>query len=251
MKPLSLSILFITLFNYVSLGQTDTSIVTKLSVTVLALRNGESSGTGSFIMTDSNSYIVTASHVAKLMNQNTILIIQGDHNKPITLKITDLANPVIWLSHPNADLSVLKIAPSKTIYDLYLKRRFVPIKMIDTSLIPVPRNLQLTTLGFPLGIGDFEYFSPLSYRSYPSSEFITLPRFDTKVPQTFIILENPSVSGYSGGPVYETGEFQTSGIKSFSGHVVLHGFIHGTISDRTGGKLTAMTPAFYLRDLIK
>ena len=31
----------------------------------------------------------------------------------------------------------------------------------------------------------------------------------------------------------------------------LHGFIHGTISDETGGKLAAITPAYYLTDILK
>lgn len=30
-----------------------------------------------------------------------------------------------------------------------------------------------------------------------------------------------------------------------------YGIMHGTISDDTGGKLAAVTPAYYLSDLIK
>lgn len=30
-----------------------------------------------------------------------------------------------------------------------------------------------------------------------------------------------------------------------------HGIMHGTMSDTTGGKIALVTPAFYLKDLIK
>ncbi len=31
---------------------------------------------------------------------------------------------------------------------------------------------------------------------------------------------------------------------------VLHGVIHGTISDDTGGKIAMITPMYYLKDII-
>lgn len=100
-------------------------------------------------------------------------------------------------------------------------------------------------------MGIQEYFSPLTFRTFPSSGLLTLQRFDTMAPQTFIILENPSIGGYSGGPVYDLGIIQTGNLEMNTGKTILHGFIHGTISDSTGGKLSAMTPAFYVKDFFK
>jgi hypothetical protein len=66
-------------------------------------------------------------------------------------------------------------------------------------------------------------------------------------------LESPSVGGYSGGPVFDLG-YQIVGVMTTttgSGKTICHGLIHGTISDDTGGKMAAVTPAFYLSDLLR
>jgi len=228
----------------------------QLAITVLNLRKEispgkEITGTGSFVAKGNDIYIVTASHVAKDMDDSAYIIIQGENNLPVKIELKKLANPIIWTNHKEADLSILKLNPEQGITQKYLQMRFIPFAMIDTNKVAISRNTQLTILGFPLGLGTAGYFSPLTYRTYPSSSFLTLNRADTKTPQTFIILENPSIGGYSGGPVYDLSIIESGVMRMTGNGTKLHGFIHGTISDETGGKLSAITPAFYLTDLIK
>lgn len=228
----------------------------QLAITVVNLRKEKSpgkeiTGTGSFLTKGNDLYIVTAAHVSKEMDNSAYVIIQGKNNSPLRIDLIKLANPINWVNHPEADLSILKLNPESGIMQQHLQERFIPFEMIDTTKVPVTRNTQLTVIGFPLGLGAVGHFSPLTYRTFPSSSYITLHRFDIKEPQSFIILENPSIGGYSGGPVYDLSIIESGNMTMTGTGTKLHGFIHGTISDETGGKLAAITPAYYLSDLIK
>ncbi|MFC2113307.1 serine protease [Bacteroidota bacterium] len=241
------------------IGQDNATItinVEQLAITVVNLRreikpNVEKIGTGSFITKDNIPYLVTASHVAKIMDSMAYVLIQGDYNKPIKINLNDLANPIAWKHHPKADLSILVLNPNPKISNDLFKFRFIPYSMINTSKTPISRNIELTVIGFPLGLGAVGYFSPLTFRTHASSGFITLSRFDNGKPQTFIVLENPSIAGYSGGPVYDLSFVENKFMRSTGGGTKIEGFIHGTIFDSTGGKLATMTPAFYLNDLLE
>lgn len=261
MKNLTLILLTTLTFSLVMEAQEKGKIIIatadQLAITVVNLRKEKSpgkevTGTGSFISKGNDLYIVTAAHVAKEMDNSAYVIIQGKNNLPVEIDLLKLANPINWENHPEADLSILKLNPDNGIMQQHLQDRFIPFEMVvDTTKVPVPRNTQLTIIGFPLGLGAVGHFSPLTYRTFPSSSYITLNRFDLKTPQTFIILENPSIGGYSGGPVYDLSIIESGGMRMTGNGTKLHGFIHGTISADTGGKLAAITPAYYLSDLIK
>lgn len=78
-----------------------------------------------------------------------------------------------------------------------------------------------------------------------------MSRADTKTLSDFFCLENPSVGGYSGCPVFDLG-YSTNGVMQITKERTwCHGIMHGTMSDNTGGKIAMVTPAFYLRDLIE
>lgn len=66
----------------------------------------------------------------------------------------------------------------------------------------------------------------------------------------FFCLENPSVGGYSGGPVFDMGYEKMGCATATKEKTLLHGIVHGTMSDETGGKIALITPMFYLKDLI-
>lgn len=128
--------------------------------------------------------------------------------------------------------------------------RCFPYDHINDSDIPASRDDELTVIGFPHGLGVQGKFSPLTFRSYASSAFLTLPRADTKTPSDFFCLENPSVGGYSGGPVFDMGYEKMGCATATKEKTVLHGIVHGTMSDETGGKIALITPMLYIKDLI-
>ena len=211
-------------------------------------------GTGTFVATPMEKlYIITASHVARNMNNTGHIVIGDATSKPEIIKwdslIKDISIP--WQHHKEADIAVAEINPQQTTLKK-LTKRFLPIEIFSKEHVPPSRDLQLTSLGFPLGLGINGYFSPLTFLSRASSDFITLPRFDTETPCAFFILEDPSIGGYSGCPVFDL-SIQKIGpltINNTTG-TTCYGIMHGTISDDTGGKLAAVTPSYYLFDLIK
>ncbi|MGZ3883447.1 MAG: S1 family peptidase [Bacteroidia bacterium] len=251
---MKICVFVLALFNFINLkGQNLNVSADQLAMSLINLRRiadtNTTTGTGSFFECNGKYYIVTAAHVAKYMDKTAIAIIDNGNNKPVTLKLTDLALPVNWVFHKEADLAILKLNPGKELREI-IKNRSIPFSAIDTSKKSVPRNVELMVFGFPLGIGVGEYFSPLTFRTHASSGFITCNRFDTISPQTVIFLENPSIGGYSGGPVYGLGYINTEYMKVSGEGAKLHGFIHGNILD-SGGAMAAIVPSFYMMDFFK
>jgi len=75
-------------------------------------------------------------------------------------------------------------------------------------------------------------------------DFFRYPRFDTKQESIFFCLENPSVGGYSGGPIFDLGYSTNGAIEITKEKTVCHGIMHGTMSDNTGGKIAMVPPLF-------
>ena len=129
-------------------------------------------------------------------------------------------------------------------------RKFLPMDHFNLKQESVSRDFELTCIGFPRGLGTEGLFSPFTFRSFASSGFFRYPRFDTKQECIFFCLENPSVGGYSGGPILDLG-YPTNGVFEMKKEKTLcHGIMHGTMCDDTGGKIAMVTPAFYLKDII-
>jgi hypothetical protein len=210
----------------------------------------ESIGTGIFVVKeDKEAFMVTATHVAITCNNNTQMVISDSSGNAISLKLTDFNAELSWIHHPIADISILRINITQTLSS-HLSERFLSIDHFHLEHTPVSRDYELTSVGFPHGLGVKGMFSPLTYRSYASSAFITLQRFDTGKPCEFFLLEDPSIGGYSGCPVFDLGYLVVGTMTTTKDKTRCYGIMHGTISDETGGKLAAVTPAFYLRELI-
>lgn len=212
----------------------------------IPLGKSEEIGTGIFIGKGQEAYLLTASHVIQKVNSQSYVILADLKGVPTKVMLNVLIGGSKFLSHPQADLAKAKITINETNVS-YLKGRCFPYDHIDLSNNLVSKDVELTTIGFPLGLGATgAKFSPLSFRSFAAGPLITLPRADNQVLSDFIILEMPSIGGYSGGPLFDLG-YMISGMMTQSKEkTILHGIVHGTVSDPTGGKLAAITPCKYL-----
>lgn len=210
---------------------------------------GEILGSGIFLAKGEDLYLLTASHVAYETNSTTVLVIIDEKGTPTSMPLSMLSNTNSWKHHAVADIAILPIDKRAVVGDILIQR-FFPIDHFQTHRSPVSRDIELTTVGFPHGLGVNGMFSPLTYRSYASSAIISFNRFDTKTPCEFFLLENPSVGGYSGGPVFDLGIMIVGAMTTTKDRTYCLGIIHGTISDETGGKLTAVTPTYYLHGFI-
>ena len=210
--------------------------------------NKISIGTGSFIIKGNSVFLLTAVHVVKETNETTFLAFGQNMSQCTVLPLKALSTNRTWRIHPVADMAVLELDISR--YITLFQNRCFPYDHINDSTTPASRDDELTVIGFPDGLGIQDKFSPLTFRSYASSAFLTLQRADTKTLSDFFCLENPSVGGYSGGPVFDLGYEKMGCATATKEKTVLHGIVHGTMSDDTGGKIALITPMFYIKDLI-
>ena len=207
-------------------------------------------GTGCFIQKDGVPYLVTAEHVNKLILPDSVIVF-GESNSTNHIVLLSGISKGNWQAHPIADLSLTQLDG----LDSRFTDRFFPYNQVSLVASPISRERELTTVGFPQGLGTTltgsSKFSPLTFRSFASSGYLTLDRADTHTPQVFFCLENPSVGGYSGCPVIDLAYMISGFITQSKGNPVCHGIMHGTMSDNTGGKLALVTPMFYLNDLLE
>lgn len=212
-------------------------------------------GTGIFVTSPAGNdnvflWIVTANHVAKETNEKTIVVVSTKDGvaQLLPLKLFGLISS--WKHHPFADISAFFIQPTTSNIQFLNGRKFLPMDHFNLKQESVSRDFELTCIGFPRGLGTEGLFSPFTFRSFASSGFFRYPRFDTKQECIFFCLENPSVGGYSGGPILDLG-YSTNGVLEIKKEKTLcHGIMHGTMCDDTGGKIAMVTPAFYLKDII-
>ncbi len=206
----------------------------------------EEVGTAIFIEKNNEVYLLTAEHVVKKITSQTYVILSDQNGVPTKLMLNVLLGGATFSYHGQADFAKAKIIVNAT-NSSFLKGRCFPYSQIDISSNPISKDVELTTIGFPLGLGAVGYmFSPLSYRTFAAASSISLPRFDNQVECDFIILELPSIGGYSGGPTFDLGYIISGTMTQTKEKTILHGLVHGTISDTTGGKLAAITPCKYL-----
>lgn len=213
------------------------------------LPNGQTTvGTGTFFVKDNVPFLLTAHHVAGNTNMKTQLVINHASGNAIVVDFRMINPSIVWRNHPVADLAIcpLNLSQCGNIFD----RHFIPYEHIDVSQNAISRDVELTVVGFPSGLGIQGRFSPLTFRSYAASSFMTMPRADTQNPSDFFCLEQPSMGGYSGGPVLDLGYRIMGAIKTTDSDTKIKGVVHGTLSDATGGKLALVTPTYYLRDIV-
>lgn len=211
------------------------------------------SGTGFFVRKESRIYLVTAEHIAKNLKYDVKATVHGPEDKPLTYNISDLSGHKKnqpWVYHGEADVAILLIKPPKKI-EAVIKVLEPNLFLPDDKSFDKFRNRLLTVIGFPLNLGLRGKFSPITKLSKSASGLFRHPRFDNKVETTFFILDDPSVAGFSGGPVYAQSEVSYGGVSLGTGPFACLGLVHGTLSDKTGGKFAAIVPSYFILETIE
>jgi hypothetical protein len=206
------------------------------------------SGSGTLISIRDQYYILTASHVAQLLKDNSKIIFRLSGDKPGIFNLADLTQNHIlnWKIHPIADLALLHVYPSNEQLKAIFSKSFFPAYSIAAGQQLPSRDFEFTFFGYPIIDLKLEHFSPLVFDSRLASGLITNSRYDNGQKCTFYYLNTPSMQGCSGSGVYVS----VKKAMFFGGHqTFMVGIVHGTAKDDTGGKLAAITPLFYLNDL--
>jgi len=201
--------------------------------------------TGFLVSKGETLILVTAKQVAAFMTPESSVTISGDQQKPLTVTLSELSgsqDSLRWKSHDIADVAILLLRPSARILPA-LRQHFLPAEQLSST--PPSRDTTLTVLGFPPSFSAKEHFSPLSRETHAASGSIELSQG-----YQVLLLQDPSVGGYSGAPVLDLGGTTFQGLTMRSRTTDCVGLISSTISDSTGGKFAAVVPATYVLELL-
>jgi hypothetical protein len=209
-------------------------------------------GTATIVNKDSQYYFITAEHVAKDMDKESVIVFHLANDKPLIVNLTEFTenSKISWINHKSADISILKI---KLPRNIDLRERIVlhsfPVEQIYNGKQLPSRSADITYFGYPVIDLELEHFSALSFSSKISSGLITQKRADKNIKSNFFYLNKPSIQGCSGSGVY----YSVSNDAMYVGgnKTILIGIMHGTKGDNTGGKLAVITPSYYIFDLLK
>lgn len=204
-------------------------------------------GSGFLIRKDDKPFLVTASHVARDIGTSFKIIMPGREGQGVTSRLKG----VKWHISPTADVAMLLIKTNSRDEDKALLNRCLPANLITARPLPPSREFPLIVMGYPLCLGTTGFVSPLSLETHAASGFITMERFDNKKLATFILLQSPSTSGLSGGPVFDIGKSYYVGRELTARNgVSIVGLISGVIFDKTGGKFSMVVPSTEIARLL-
>ncbi len=206
-------------------------------------------GTGTIITNGDRYFILTASHIVKILKNNAMVVFHYTGDKAGSFPLKDLLknNTSDWKHHKNADMALAELEPTIEIVKKYLKDWSFPFKQIYDKKEMASMDAELTFFGFPILDLEGEHFSPLIFSANRSSGLITQQRYDEKIKCNFFYLNSPSVQGCSGSGVF----FGVKKLITVGKTTMLIGIIHGTQKDNTGGKMAAVIPSYYLNDILK
>ena len=207
-------------------------------------------GTGFLVVREGRVFIVTAQHVAAGLQPNSTATVRLPDKAGSVIQLSKLLRSD-WRSHKSADVSVAEVNSNIDAISL-LNSAFSYDLIISKPMTP-SRSIRLTVIGFPLSLGIGETVSPITRESMAASGPLDLPRFDNHIVAQFFLLQDPSVGGFSGSPVFDLNmpimESRGLAYRSASGPIC-YGLVHGTISDDTGGKFAAIVPGIFIRQVI-
>lgn len=206
-------------------------------------KDGFDVATGVFVLRkDGSPYLLTAGHFGKGVNASTLVELpNGVGRKPSLFSLMELTKGQ-RIDSAIGDLSAFPLVGIKASDKKLFTSRFLTNDAIlgDTSK-PIDREKQLTVMGFPSGLGHDSSGAlvPLSFRTYASSDYFYLNDPGYKEPLLLFALENASLGGYSGAPVFDM-DSKNNGIV---------GFIKGNLN-AGGGSIAIVTPASFARFLL-
>ena len=210
------------------------------------------SGTG-FIVQKSfkDFYLITAKHVLGNFTDNAQISFRTQTGQRKSLKLIDISAVPVWTFHPNADIAVLKLDSEKILQYLTSQDMgAIDYWRIERKEIVPARTDDLLTVGFPLRLGVADStISPISKKSKPASDLIINSDIGS-----YFILDDPSVSGFSGAPIFYLSDPIVSRDKTayLPGVQHVYGLVKGTINDEQdkAGRFAVITPAYQIVDTI-
>lgn len=223
------------------------SLYDKIVLLKEQIGNTERYGTG-FLLTSNNAFfLITAKHVAdSLHTELAEIYFRNSLKKGISIKLKKfvVSEPITQFNN-ESDFFILRLDPYDSTSKELLKKASLDVSIIGNNRRSLERNIDVVVFGYP--IFDLDHFTPITFKSNFSSGLMNIKMKDLPKPCYCYLLENPSMAGFSGGPVFAGVEDRmTTPIDK----TLIIGIVTGTTYDNTGGKFAIITPTFHLIDLI-
>lgn len=215
-------------------------------------------GTAFFLVRGLDMYLVTAEHVARFLEPSSKVKYRNvdGHKKELNIDELTLAKDDLkilnWVRHPTADVAVLHLGIlDETIDDITTFN----YSYLEDSVKAPNRFNDLTLIGYPLGLGINPLsISPITRNTRSASDVVYFKRFDNGILNPFIITDDPSIGGFSGGPVLEVHLSEQAlnfhGMKSRIAPTVV-GLVHGNLSAKDPGSFAAIVPSFQILEALE
>jgi hypothetical protein len=208
-------------------------------------------GTGFLVASETAGFLVTAGHVARRMDAAARLSCAGRKGRRSTFPLREVLalgqGAVAWKYHGRADLAVVRVPMPPAA----LRGRF-----LDASLLrrekTVPRAaFDLVVVGFALGLFSETQFAPISKRFHAASDILQFRGEEMRRAADFFLLDQPTMGGYSGAPVFVAPQARLSPAGEVSCvEAQCVGVVSQTIADEAGGHFAAVVPSTLVRSLI-
>lgn len=203
-------------------------------------------GTAFIVRHNGKDYLVTAKHVVDCLLRSfqvTMNLPSGESIRVSSrfLESLKVISGAKWFFHPSADIAIHPLAYHKKVDHVNFISENCPKKNKKLPLLS-----KVYVLGFPQGLGIGEVLSPLA----------KAVRIAGQPDHNFIFLDQALCQGYSGAPVFYIEDLLSKirflGKQMPVGEKIqLIGLVKGTISDNTGGKISAVVPISYLWDIFQ
>lgn len=151
------------------------------------------------------------------------------------------ARKVPWVCHPRADVAVVRIRKPP----VALRGRFLDAGLLTAEKTAPAGTLDLVIVGFPLGLISETHFAPITKRFHAASGILRFRGEEMSAPADFFLLDQPTMGGYSGAPVFVAPQVRVSAVETRCAGVVSQ-----TISDEAGGQFAAVAPSAVVRSLM-
>jgi len=212
---------------------------------------GRHLGTGFLVSAGDQAFLVTAGHVARRMDDRASLSCANSTGRRTTLGLGKLLagrrRKVPWQFHHEGDVAALRLPTLPA----DLRGRFLDVELVARQTAVPASTLDLVAVGFPLGLVNEAHFTPITKRFHAASGILRFRGEEMRHAGNFFLLDQPTVGGYSGAPVFVTPQarFETTGqVTMIAARCV--GLISQTISSEVGGQFAAVVPGSVIRSLL-
>lgn len=213
-----------------------------------SVANAQGAYSSGFVVAhEKHHYVVTAKHMARVFDGNTELAYRSPTGIATWIPLKKLCKPdvaEVWRHHPRADVSVFRVDAEVCGPEVAKELNSISIQRKDLIVSPIARTTEVEIVGFPsqLGVSRGSTLSGIVFSGRIASVEIETPA-EWHIGAA-ILASSPAGDGVSGGPVFLAAGKDNAALECI-------GLYYGVLADRSGAKLSVVTPIKNCIELIE